>query len=473
MFWLSSKPECFSAFVVLFSYAVFLSNLSSLYDQLFSERMLNNILHNPDLKKYLVEYDEGQFIFLESDESQDIYILLSGTLDVLKGHRKLTVIDEEGSVFGEMSFLLGEKRTATLKAASPVKAICIPKDEVPGFLNEFPEVVKVFARFLAKRLKETSQIVFGMKEMCDQLPDAVLITDGEGKILSWNRNAEKLYGREGDAMYLKPSEDIYDNPSQYKEFIEDVVSKSSVTEKVLGVKHPTRGLRRISTSTTVMYDAQQNFQGILSLGRDVTSAQAMERRYRRIIKWFVPLLFALGIMLIGLFWGYPHLSKGFRAMDAQKVALRDRVAVEYRILKSSLGALLEAGDRKGVREILSRNVDVQKGIQIPYKEIILLDRDKKVFEAVSMNPALPVEESFGASYSGINFEGKGGALYAVLTLYRAKEGHPMGRKETEMAFELRNDSGELLGWLLFKMDMDRLKERYNVEEDDLKQFTFK
>ena len=43
-------------------------------------------------------------------------------------------------------------------------------------------------------------------------------------------------------MYLKPSEDIYENPSQYREFIQDVISKSSVTEKVLGVKHPERGL---------------------------------------------------------------------------------------------------------------------------------------------------------------------------------------------------------------------------------------
>ena len=131
-------------------------------------------------------------------------------------------------------------------------------------------MVKILARFLAQRLKETTQIVFGMKEICDQFPDAVMISDREGKILSWNRAAERLYGREGDAMYLEPSEDIYENPSQYKEFIEDVISKSSVTEKVLSVKHPDEGLRQISTSTTVLYDAQQNFQGILSLGRDVT-----------------------------------------------------------------------------------------------------------------------------------------------------------------------------------------------------------
>ena len=434
--------------------------------------MLEYILNNPNLKKYLVEYDEGQILFLEGDDSQDLYILLSGKLDVLKGQRKITELNEKGSVFGEMSFLLGEKRTATLKAVSLVTAIRIPKDEVPSFLNEFPEVVKVLARFLAKRLKETSQIVFGMKEICDQIPDAVMISDGEGKILSWNKAAERLYGREADNMYMQSSEDIYENPSQYKEFIEDVVSKSSVTEKILAVKHPTEGLRHISTSTTVLYDAQQNFQGILSLGRDVTHVQIMEKRYRRIKKWFIPLLITVGIMAFGLFWGYPYLSKGYRAMDAQKVALRDKMAVNYLALKSSLIAPLQAGDRKGVQEILSDCVDTQKGMQVPFREIVLLDRDKKVFEAVSMNPALPLEVSLGASYTGISFNSSEGSPYAMLTLYRAAKANPMGRKDTEMAFELKNKGGETLGWLLFKMDMDRLKERYNVDEDDLKHFQF-
>ena len=162
--------------------------------------MLEYLLNNPNLKKYLVEYDVGQVLFLEGDDSQDLYILLSGKLDVLKGRRKIAEISEKGSVFGEMSFLLGEKRSATLKAQSRIKSIRVPKEDIARFLNEFPEVVKILARFLAQRLKETTQIVFGMKEICDQLPDAVMISDGEGKILTWNKAAEKLYGREGDAL---------------------------------------------------------------------------------------------------------------------------------------------------------------------------------------------------------------------------------------------------------------------------------
>ena len=409
---------------------------------------------------------------MEGEDSQDLYILLSGKVDVLKGRGKITEIDEKGSIFGEMSFLLGEKRSATLKATSPVTTIRIPKDEVPRFLNEFPEVVKILARFLAQRLKETTQIVFGMKEICDQLPDAVMISDREGKILSWNKAAERLYGREGDEMYLRPSEEIYESPSEYREFIEDVISKSSVAEKVLCVKHPDKGLRRISTSTTALYDAQRNFQGILSLGRDVTQVYAMEKRYRRIKKWFIPLIIVSVILSLGLFLGYPYLTKGYRAMDAQKVALRDKMAVDYLTLKSAILPPLERKDRKEVKKILSDCADKRKGMHLPYKEIILLDRDKKVFDAVSMNPASPLDVGIGASYSGISFNKNADGPYSVLTLYRAAKDSPMGKKDTEMAFELRNNWGETVGWLLFKMDMHALKERYDVDEDDLKQFQF-
>ncbi len=434
--------------------------------------MLESILQNPDLKEYLAEYKEGQPLFLEGDDSQDLYILVSGKVEVLKGRQKITEYTEEGSVFGEMSFLLGEKRTATLKAANAVTAIRIPREKVPGFLREFPEVVNIFSRFLAKRLKETSQIVFGMREICDQLPDAVTISDRNGMILSWNRAAEKLYGRDANTIYRAPSEEMYENPSQYRAFIEDVLSKSSVTEEILPVKHPAEGLRYVSTSATALYDAHRNLQGMLSIGRDVTRIKALERRYRRIKQWFVPLLIVAGLLFFGLFWGYPYLSKGYKALDAQKTALRERVAVDYRNLKSLLIAPLDAGDRKAVQNVLSDCVNMQKGIRVPYKEILVLDRDKKVFEAVSMDPLSPPEVILGASYTGITFKRSEGSPYVLLTVYRSAKGKPMGRKDTEMAFELKKETGETVGWLLFKMDMDRLQETYNVDEDDLRHFHF-
>ena len=104
--------------------------------------MLNSIIHNPEMERYLVSYETGETLFFEGDDSQDIYVLVSGRIDILKGTKKIAEITREGVVFGEMSFLPGEKRTATVKAMTDVKAIRIPKENVEPFLMEFPEVVQ-------------------------------------------------------------------------------------------------------------------------------------------------------------------------------------------------------------------------------------------------------------------------------------------------------------------------------------------
>ena len=87
--------------------------------------MLDTVIQNENLNKYIISFDKGKEIFLEGDDSQDLFVLVSGQLDILKGNKKIVEITEKGSLFGEMSFLLGEKRTATVKASNDVKTIRI------------------------------------------------------------------------------------------------------------------------------------------------------------------------------------------------------------------------------------------------------------------------------------------------------------------------------------------------------------
>ena len=76
---------------------------------------LDDIINNPDLAKYLISFNPGQTIFLEGDDTQDLYVLVSGQVEIFKGDQKIRDIAEEGSVFGEVSFFLGDQRTASLK----------------------------------------------------------------------------------------------------------------------------------------------------------------------------------------------------------------------------------------------------------------------------------------------------------------------------------------------------------------------
>ena len=154
--------------------------------------MLQDIVDNPELEKFIRTYGAGQLIFLEGEDSQDLYILISGEIEIIKGAKKIAEFSIPGTVFGEMSFLLGAARTASVQAKNEVKVVRIPKSDINSFLCDFPQMAQETTRLLAKRLDETSQVVSGLKEICDQLPDAVLLTDRDGSVLSFNTAAKKL-----------------------------------------------------------------------------------------------------------------------------------------------------------------------------------------------------------------------------------------------------------------------------------------
>lgn len=434
--------------------------------------MLDDIINSPDLDQYLKSYKTGRIVLLEGDDSQDLYILVSGELEILKGNKKISEIGEAGSLFGDMSFLLRSKRTATVKAKSDVKALCIPKEEITAFLREYPDVAREIAKLLAKRLNETSQIVHGLKEFCDQLPDAVLLTDREGKIFSWNMAAEDLYGRDWDQMHHKSVEDIYEDPHVYGDLLDDVQARYSVREKILRIRHPEKGIRFVSTSTTSLYDGHQNFQGVLSLARDVTDVQNLERKYRSARYWLFPSFILVALFVTAAFFGYPYFAKGYRSTDVKKQELRNQLAKDYFLLKSLLADHFSADNRLKTSQLMKGFFDIQDTSTIPYTGLVLLDQDKEVFNAYSIIMRTEASKMVGSSYALMDFQGSDRSVHKVLTVYRKDKDHPMGYKSIEIAFEVNKDH-RFLGWLIFQLDMDVLGKEYGLDEEGLKKFQFK
>jgi hypothetical protein len=72
----------------------------------------------------------------------------------------------------------------------------------------------------------------------------------------------------------------------------------------------------------------------------------------------------------------------------------------------------------------------------------------------------------GNTYEGITFQNIGGSIHNMLTVYHVTPGHPTGEKSIELAFELWR--GEVfLGWVVFQMDMERLKQEFEMNEETL------
>lgn len=98
-----------------------------------------------------VEYKRGSNICEENTVGEEMYILQTGSIDVMINGNKVTSIDESGTVFGEMALLLGEKRTATLVAKNDVVITKILKGELKDVAARQYDLLSGIALALAKR----------------------------------------------------------------------------------------------------------------------------------------------------------------------------------------------------------------------------------------------------------------------------------------------------------------------------------
>ncbi|NTV12946.1 MAG: cyclic nucleotide-binding domain-containing protein [Desulfobulbaceae bacterium] len=263
-------------------------------------------IHNhPDLQRYSQTCPAGTVLLNEGEQASSLYILIAGRLEVIKGGKKINEISEPGALFGELAFLLGTVRSASVIAATAeTRFLCLPNLEAERIWREIPEFAWELARTIARRLHETTSVAQGFREFCDQMPDAVIMLDALHRVLSWNRAAELLYGRTWDQMRGQTIETIYDNQASFQQFMAVLENSNFINEKILKIDHPSKSWIFVSTSTRVLRDPDGHIQGYLFVGRDATSQQTLEKKHRQTKQRLLPGLLALAVALGWLLhWG--------------------------------------------------------------------------------------------------------------------------------------------------------------------------
>src|SRR3954462_5965308 len=86
----------------------------------------------------------------EGGRTGHLYVLIEGRLEVVKGDSVVAVLTEPGAVLGEMSVLLDQPHTATVRAAAD--SVVYEFDDAAMFLRNQPAVALLIARLLAQRL---------------------------------------------------------------------------------------------------------------------------------------------------------------------------------------------------------------------------------------------------------------------------------------------------------------------------------
>jgi CRP-like cAMP-binding protein len=92
----------------------------------------------------------GTVVIREGGTTGHLYVLLAGRLEVLKGETVVASIGEPGAIVGEMSVLLEQPHTATVRAASD--STLYEFEDAGAFLRDQPAVALLIARLLAQRL---------------------------------------------------------------------------------------------------------------------------------------------------------------------------------------------------------------------------------------------------------------------------------------------------------------------------------
>jgi len=73
-------------------------------------------------------YESGDILIQENDLSDEIFILLEGTVEVIKSNKVICAMGA-GEIFGEMSHFENKRRTATIRATSKLKVLVLePKN---------------------------------------------------------------------------------------------------------------------------------------------------------------------------------------------------------------------------------------------------------------------------------------------------------------------------------------------------------
>lgn len=119
-------------------------------------------IHNEDLKLLnkiarIQPMRKKQTIFREHDSGDAMYIILSGTVRLIKGEDTELLKMAERECFGEMAILDREPRSATVQVVDAGEVMIIERVDFQNLLAEHSRLVMALLKTMSRRLREAAQ----------------------------------------------------------------------------------------------------------------------------------------------------------------------------------------------------------------------------------------------------------------------------------------------------------------------------
>ena len=213
----------------------------------------------------LKKYPEGAVILEKGAPAQNLFIILSGSVDVLDDQGVSLSTLRQGDVFGEMSLISGDPVGATVKVVDSATIIFIKGKDFRSVLNKFPSIQMYLTRLLAQRLARSNvvraeEIASGMIGRLSELPPSELaqtlnLNQKTGKLsFTLAKGSAELAFREGELVAAKYNEKtgqeafyaiLAENEGRFK--FHPKLSKNEENNSIIGpfMEILLEGLRRI------------------------------------------------------------------------------------------------------------------------------------------------------------------------------------------------------------------------------------
>ncbi len=101
--------------------------------------------------------EPSDVVFWENTSGDHIYYIVSGEYEVYVGGKRIARLTPADVFMGEMSFLLGNRRTATVIAATPGKLVEISRQAFTEAVKQYPNYGIFLSKMLARRLRDNNR----------------------------------------------------------------------------------------------------------------------------------------------------------------------------------------------------------------------------------------------------------------------------------------------------------------------------
>ncbi len=133
-------------------------------------------------------YRDGEFLVREDEESQEIFVLLTGALVVERDAgvpgtppAVLACISAEDGVaiVGEMAYLGALRRTASVRCSGMTRVLCLRPEHIDRIIDGFPMLTRVICTQFSRRLQETLQALSRFQARFALNPGRKVAQDGD------------------------------------------------------------------------------------------------------------------------------------------------------------------------------------------------------------------------------------------------------------------------------------------------------